>query len=336
MRGRTRSASWLIISALLVLAACGGGEQGADQGTTPVEEAPTAAGTPADSATDAATPAAAAEGERPGAPAPEAVSAAVTEACTPENAPRIAEIAERGTLAWGIGISPPFGFKDAQGEFAGIEADNAAELAGILGVDYSIRDYDYGVMTAALQSNQVDIIGAQLFITEEREQAIDFSVPYYLSGQLFYVLEDSPWQTIEDLNSPENRFVYGTGGAQKELAEKYIPEAEIFDAPLRGQLLLYEFLVSGQADSSMVESAPLGVLKAQYTSPQLTAIGLKGRIEGDEAAPDEVIDPFDVAFGLPPDEAGWKGCIDAWVTDMIDSGRMKERLDYWLSQGIAG
>lgn len=197
----------------------------------------------------------------------------VTAACTAENSPRIAAIQDVGSLAWGIGISPPFGFKDNSGDFAGVETDNAEELANILGVEPTIRDFDYGVMPTALQSDQVDIVSAQLFITEERDEAIDFSTPYYLSGQLFYVLEDSPWQTIEDLNSPDNRFVYGTGGAQKEIAENRIPEAEIFDAPLRGQLLLYEFLVSGQADSSMVESAPMGVLKSSTPVPSSPPLG---------------------------------------------------------------
>lgn len=265
------------------------------------------------------------------------VPAAVKDACQASKSPKIAEIQKRGSLAWGIGVSPPFGFKQPNGEWAGVEVDNAQELANILGVGKdTIQDFDYSLMTTALQSNQVDIVGAQLFITPARAQVIDFSAPYYLSGQVFYVLDNSRFKTIDDLNSPENHFVYGTGGGQKDLADKYIPKAQISDAPLRGQLILYEFLVTGQADSTMGESAPLKVLKSQYRNPQLAAIGLKGRINSDHASDDEILDPFQVAFGIAQGDAGFKACVDSWVNEAKQAGRMQQRLDYWLAQNVAG
>ena len=268
---------------------------------------------------------------RKGAPIAEGFSDAAVAACE-ASSPTLDAIRDRGTLNWGIGVSPPFGFKTGDGTWAGVEADNARELANLRGVDVEIQDYDYGVMTAAIQSQKADIIGAQLFITPERAEVIDFSDFYYLSGQLFYVLEDSPFQTIDDLNSPDVRFVYGTGNAQKEIAEKYIPNAQITDAPLRGQLLLYEFLASDQADASMVEAAPMPVLLAKYTNPQLAAIGLNGRVTTPTASEDDIIDPFEVAFGLPKGDAGWKSCVDAWVADARETGRMDERIQYWLDQ----
>lgn len=273
--------------------------------------------------------------ERPGAPLTAGFASEAVKACE-ASSPTLDAIRERGTLNWGIGISPPFGFKASDGSWAGVEADNAHELAALLGVEVKIQDYDYSIMTAAIQSEKADIIGAQLFVTPERAQAIDFSDYYYLSGQLFYVLEDSPYQTIDDLNHPDVRFVYGTGNAQLAIAEKYIPEAKISDAPLRGQLLLYEFLAAGQADASMVEAAPMPVLLTKYTDPQLAAIGLQGRVTTPTAGEDDIIDPFEVAFGLPAGDAGWKGCVDAWVDDARGTGRMDERIQYWLDQNAAG
>ncbi|WP_353987370.1 substrate-binding periplasmic protein [Ruicaihuangia caeni] len=278
-----------------------------------------------------------AEGEdRPGAPLVEGFESTVLKACAAEASETVAKIQERGTLHWGIGVSPPFGFKGGDGNWQGVEADNARELAALLGVEVQIQDYDYGIMTASLQSGKADIVGAQLFITAERAAAIDFSDYYYLSGQLFYVLEDSPYQTIADLDQAGVRFVYGTGNAQKAIAEKYIPQATISDAPLRGQLLLYEFLATGQADASMVEAAPMPVLLSKYTDPQLAAIGLEGRVTTPTASESEIIDPFEVAFGLPKGDDGWKSCIDAWVAEARESNRMQERIQYWLDQNIAG
>lgn len=266
---------------------------------------------------------------RPGAPLTTGFAQEVLDACN-VSSPTLDAIRQRGTLQWGIGVSPPFGFKQADGEWAGVEADSARELAALLGVKVAIQDYDYGVMTAAITSGKADILGAQLFNTEERRKVVDFSDYYYLSGQLFYVLEDSPYQTIDDLNQDGVRFVYGTGNAQKEIAEKYIPKASMSDAPLRGQLLLYEFLASNQADVSMVEAAPMAVLKKQYTNPQLAAIGLNGRVTTENPADADVIDPFEVAYGLPKGDEAWKSCVNTWVGEARESGRMTDRIQYWL------
>jgi hypothetical protein len=41
-----------------------------------------------------------------------------------------------------------------------------------------------------------------------------------------------------------------------------------------------------------------------------------------------------VAFGLPKGDERWRGCVKAWVHDLLASGRMTERLDYWLAQPV--
>jgi ABC-type amino acid transport substrate-binding protein len=77
------------------------------------------------------------------------------------------------------------------------------------------------------------------------------------------------------------------------------------------------------------------VILEKFTNPGLAAIGLHGRITGTRASATELLDPFDVAFGLPKGDEGWRGCVNAWVRDLLDSGRMARRLDYWLAQPIA-
>lgn len=168
------------------------------------------------------------------------------------SSPTIDRIKKAGALFWAIGVSPPFGFELERGEWAGVEAQNAAELATILGVDFEIAEYSYDVLPEALVTGQADIVGAELFVTDNRRKLIDFSMPYYRSGQLFYVLEDSPYRTIGDLNRPGVRFVYGTGAAPLDLARKYVPKAEITDTPLGHRLLLHDFLAADRADATML------------------------------------------------------------------------------------
>jgi ABC-type amino acid transport substrate-binding protein len=261
-----------------------------------------------------------------------AVPASLKSACSSTTG-RIAAIKKRGTLNWAIGVSPPFGFKLPNGQWAGVEAQNAAELAKILGVKFSITDYSYDILPTTLAANKADIIGAQLFVTADRKKVIDFSNPYYLSGQVFYVLKTSSYKTIADLNNPDVTFIYGTGGAQGALAKQYIPKAKVTTAPLQGQLLLYPFLASKQDDVSMGEAAPMKVLIDQYKN--LVAIGVHGRITTPRASRSDMLTPFPVAFGLPKNDPAFTKCVNAWISNMKTSGRLNKRLDYWLAQKVS-
>ena len=264
---------------------------------------------------------------------PTDVDEAVKEACD-VSSPTIDRIKKEGALFWAIGVSPPFGFEVERGLWTGVEAQNAAELANILGVDFDISEYSYDTLPRALVTGQADIVGAELFVTDDRKKLIDFSTPYYQSGQLFYVLKDSPYQTIDDLNKPNVRFIYGTGTAQLELAQKYVPKAMVSDTELGDRLLLHDVLAANRADATMSQAAAMKVIREKFTKPPLAAIGLHGRVAGERARSEDVLDPFDVAFGLPKGDDNWRVCINTWVRDLLDSGRMAERLDYWLAQPV--
>lgn len=257
-----------------------------------------------------------------------AIAPAVAEACRPEKSPLITQIKDRGYLNWATGISPPFAFK-TDGDFVGVEPDNAAELAHILQVEPRIAEFSYDVMPPAVTSGKADIIGAQLFNTPVRAQVIDFTDPYFVSGQLFYVLEDSSYQTIADLNSPDNKFIFGTGNAQGDVAKDVIPLAPRQDAPLQGQVMLYNFMATGRADSSMTEGGLKALLLSKYTNPKLAAIGNNGRVTTPLPTEADLVNPFDVAFGYSKQDPGFGACLNAWVADMTSTGRIQQRIEYW-------
>ncbi|MET0898452.1 MAG: transporter substrate-binding domain-containing protein, partial [Mycobacterium sp.] len=256
------------------------------------------------------------------------VAPAVADACTAEKSPLIKQIKDRGYINWATGISPPFSFK-SDGDFVGVEPDNAAELAHILEVEPRIAEFSYDVLPPAITSGKADIIGAQLFNTPARAEVIDFTDPYFVSGQLFYVLEDSSYQTIADLDTPDNTFFYGTGNAQGDVAKELIPNAVIKDAPLQGQVLLYNFMATGRADSSMVEGGLKALLLSKYTNPKMAAIGTNGRVTTPLPTEADLVNPFDVAFGYSKQDPGFGACLNAWVADMTSTGRIQQRIEYW-------
>jgi len=252
----------------------------------------------------------------------------VKSACTAEKSPTIKAIVKAGVLNWALGISHPFAYRQADGQYTGIEVDNANELAHFLGVKVSIADYDYNLLPTALAAGQADIIGAQLYITDARKKVIDFSDPYFMAGQVFYVLKDSKWKTISDLNSTENRYVQDQGAGQIELATKKIPLAPQQLVQKRGQILIgYDFMKTNQADSTMTDGFLFGVLQSRF--PDLVAIGNNGRIAKPPVQTADMIEPFQIGFGVRKNDPAFRECVNAYVGELLSSGRMQQRIDYW-------
>jgi polar amino acid transport system substrate-binding protein len=94
-----------------------------------------------------------------------------------------AEIRSRGR--WQIGVkcdTPPFGYQDTSGRHKGYDVEVAKQFARWAFGNANRVEYTC-VTTASriptLQSERVDIIIATITWTAEREQQIDFSLPYY-------------------------------------------------------------------------------------------------------------------------------------------------------------
>jgi polar amino acid transport system substrate-binding protein len=267
------------------------------------------------------------------APAAPAIPDDVAQACSAAAGPTLQGIVDSGVLRIATGIAAPWGFRDpSTNELVGFEPESALQLADTIGVDLEISDFDYGQLVANLQSDISDIVMAGLFVTPERAEAVDFSNVLTKSGQLLYTLEESPINSVEDANSSEYTFVYGTGNAQGELAAELLPEVNVIDAPLRGQNLLYEFLVSGRADVTMSDSLLNPIFVNAYDN--LKVIGANGVVTDPFPADDEVLQPFDVAYAVAKGEPDLLACLNTYVDWIKDSGVFEERFVRWMNTAI--
>lgn len=127
-----------------------------------------------------------------------------------------ADIQKRGKLIAGVKYdSKPFGFLDAEGKLQGYDIELMRELARrIFGKDDDKQVEFQQVLSStrviALNAGNVDVVGATMTITPEREKVIDFSIPYYTAHQAVIVPQDSPVRTLNDLNDKAVLFVIGT------------------------------------------------------------------------------------------------------------------------------
>lgn len=118
-----------------------------------------------------------------------ALAAAAASGCARQEAAdgRLDAIREAGVLrVAAFDSNPPFGFVDAQTRrIAGLDVDFAQALADRLGVALEIVPTNPANRIPLLLADRVDLVLANFTITEERATQVDFSIPYFASGQQF-------------------------------------------------------------------------------------------------------------------------------------------------------
>jgi len=103
------------------------------------------------------------------------------------HADRLDDIKKAGVLrVAAFDANPPFGYIDAASKkVVGLDIDYANELGKKLGVKVEFVPTNPANRIPLLSSNKVDLVFANFTINEERAKVVDFSIPYFASGQQF-------------------------------------------------------------------------------------------------------------------------------------------------------
>lgn len=145
------------------------------------------------------------EGETEDTSADSNESTEVTEEETDEKEPigTTVQTIEEGKLTFGSsGLYKPFNFEDLDGSETGFEVELGEAIAEEMGLEPNpVFTQDFGALIEEVNSGRLDIIMGSLTITEERAEVVDFSDPYYTSGPIFFVHEDTDdietWDDLE-------------------------------------------------------------------------------------------------------------------------------------------
>ncbi|MEQ1963301.1 ABC transporter substrate-binding protein [Xenorhabdus khoisanae] len=102
-------------------------------------------------------------------------------------ADKLDDIKKVGTVRIAVFDSnPPFGFIDPQTKkLAGYDVDIANAIASDLGVKLELRPTNPANRIPLLSSKKIDLIAANFTVTNERAKQVDFSIPYFATGQKF-------------------------------------------------------------------------------------------------------------------------------------------------------
>lgn len=143
------------------------------------------------------------------------------------------KIKERGYLTAGVKYdSKPFGYIE-NGEVKGLDIDITKEIAAnILDDENKVKFIKVTPENriSKLMSEEVDIIVATMTDNEQRRQVVDFSEPYYISGQAVLCRKNSDTKTVSGLKRGKTVVVRGTT-AEKTLSGLYGKNGKVEISP---------------------------------------------------------------------------------------------------------
>ncbi len=141
---------------------------------------------------------------------------------------------------------PPFEYY-RDGRLAGIDPELAAIIAKDLGMELVMDDLSFEYLLPTLKQGRADIAISAITITPERREMVDFSEPYYCSGQVAVVPYASPIKSSEDLKGKIIGVQRGTSG------EAFVEKK--FQKPSRFQNIstALNSLLVGQLDALVVD-----------------------------------------------------------------------------------
>ena len=208
---------------------------------------------------------------------------------------------------------PPFEYIGDNGQPDGFDIALIKEVGNRLGVEVVVENMEFDSLVSAIGS-KVDVAIAGMTVTEERQQTVDFSVPYYSAVQNVLVPKDSTIATIDDLKGKTIGCQLGTtGDFLIEDIEGATPQQynKAVDA--------VNDLVNGRLDAVIVDSNPAGVFAEKFADKINKLDGADFGFEIEE-----------YAIALPKGDKALKEAVDVALTDIKEDGTFQKLVDSYM------
>jgi len=171
----------------------------------------------------------------------------------------------------------PFEMVTADGEFFGFDLDAIRMIAIVAGFEVEIQNIGFDAIIQTVDTGKADLGVSGFTITAEREEAIDFSAPYYLSNQAVVIRKDSGLNIITAMGGfgPKKAI-----GAQNGTTGFYYLEDNLQAAGIDIEAKGYEFyptaildLVNGRTDA-VIQDEPASRASIAAYPDLLTIAGI--------------------------------------------------------------
>ncbi len=205
---------------------------------------------------------------------------------------------------------PPFE-QGKPGNYTGFDIELVEAIGEKIGRTPEFQDTSFETIFRDVAQGKFEAVASAATITEEREKAVDFSNPYYLSEQAVLVKEGSDIKSLEDLEGKTVAAQQGTTGL--ELAKEKLGGSEIRPYPEGPDAV--NALKSGTVEGVIID-APV----AQ------NAVEKSGGVEIAEKVPTEETYGIAVAQG----ETELLEEINQGLKEVLDDGTYKKIYKKWF------
>lgn len=212
----------------------------------------------------------------------------------------------------------PFEMMDQDtGEMIGFDMEIIAEVAKRAGFDYDLQTMDFNGIIPALQTGNVDIAIAGITITEEREEIVDFSDPYYDSGLRILVRESN--DDVKELKDLEGVKI-GTkiGSTSYDFLVSNLEDSEGV-TPYPGSSDMYMALMSRAVDAVFYDSPNVGYFARTRGEGRVKTIGplYEGQQYGIALKQgSEWLDEVNAALASIKEDGTYKAIYEKWFGPM--------------------
>ncbi len=230
------------------------------------------------------------------------------------------------------GAYPPYNFVAADGSLQGFDVDFANALCEKINAECTIIKQDWDGMIPALMAKKFDLIVASMGILPEREEKIDFSIPYYQSPTGLVMTKAAGAKTgadgyVDPASLEGKKIGVQRATAYETFAKQKWPKTEIvvYDSSESADLDMTGGRLDGRFDDYIVLKN--GILK----SDQAADFERVGNIWGEKDFGSK-----GEGIGIRKGEADLKAKVDKAILDMRADGTYKKINDKYFDFDIYG
>ena len=218
-------------------------------------------------------------------------------------------------------------------EMQGFDVDVAKAIGDGLGVETCFATPSWDAITAGSWSDKWDVSVGSMTITPERQQVVDFSVPYYGTPAVIAVRADAEFTSVDELagqalcaGAATTYETWLTGGDLGPGIKVYSPApADVTVIPLETDQECAQALAAGREDFvGYVTGSP--VVNANI------AAGLPVKQLGEPVYNEVLAAAFDKASTLPTDTL--RAEVDKIITSLHENGKLAELSNQWFGEDL--
>ncbi|MDZ4736791.1 MAG: transporter substrate-binding domain-containing protein [Rhodospirillaceae bacterium] len=254
----------------------------------------------------------------------------------------VEKIQEAGVIRVGVGLMglKPFIWQEPDGSYTGFEKEIADYIAGELGVTTEYVVTEWTTLIPGLKSDRWDVILSGMSKTQERIQGggIEFSNPYFLIFDRVIVLEDSPIQSVEDL---DGKVLASTLGTMDSLVAHSLVDQGLAESVMDFNTFGEPFLALRNEQVDAVVMDETTYLAQLEEMPDLRVVGEPlyyiPKAEWAEAEESADYRLGGLGVGVRQECTDLKAAVDQALADMAADGTREEILrkyDIWSDEQI--